>query len=92
MNDCKPTQTRRRDFVLAAPLIASAQALGRGATPPSDRVTVGIIGSGQRAVFETTQYPWFRNTVIVAVCDAQRSRREGAKAELEKHYARTEQS
>ena len=72
---------------VAAPTIAAAQALGRGVTAPSDRVTVGIIGSGQRAVFETRQYPSFDNTVIVAVCDAQESRRVTAKAELEKQYA-----
>jgi len=60
---------------------------GSGATAASDRVTVGIIGSGQRAVFEARQYPWFDNAVIVAVCDAQESRRLEAKAELEKHYA-----
>jgi hypothetical protein len=72
---------------LAAPSIASAQALGRGATAPSDRVTVGIIGSGQRAVFEARQYPSFDNAVIVAVADARESRRMEAKAELEKQYA-----
>jgi hypothetical protein len=49
-------------------------------------VTVGIIGSGQRAVFETRQYPSFDNTMIVAVSDAQASRRIGAKTELEKQY------
>ncbi len=71
---------------LGLPTIIPAFALGRK-TPPSDRVTVGIIGSGQRAVFEARQYPWFDNAVIVAVCDAQESRRLEAKAELEKHYA-----
>ncbi len=80
----------RRQFGAAAvaPLIVPAAALGLGgATPPSDRVTVGIIGSGQRAVFETRQYAWFRNAVIVAVNDAQESRRLHAKAELGKVYA-----
>ena len=82
----------RRDFLnqatgwLAAPLIVPASALGRGATAPSDRVTVGIIGSGQRALFETRQYPSFDNVVIVAVSDAQESRRQGAKRELEELY------
>jgi hypothetical protein len=71
----------------AAGLIVRASVLGRGATAPSDRVTVGIIGSGGRAVFETSQYPFFDNVEIVAVCDAQKSRREGAKAKLEKLYA-----
>lgn len=71
---------------LAAPQLVPASALGRGATAPSDRVTVGIIGSGGRAVFETRQYPWFDNVEIVAVCDAQESRRVSAKATLEALY------
>ena len=79
--------TTRRQFISLAPAIVSAQALGRGATAPSDRVTVGIIGSGGRAVFETRQYPSFDNVVITAVCDAQESRRRGAKDALEKQYA-----
>jgi hypothetical protein len=80
---------QRRRFLssLAAPLAVRASALGRGATAPSDRVTVGIIGAGQRAMFEARQYPWFDNAVIVAVCDAQDERMFQAKAELEKLYA-----
>jgi len=69
------------------PAIVPAAALGRNATAPSDRVTVGILGSGGRAIFETTQYPWFDNAVIVAVCDAQETRRMKAKDTLEKLYA-----
>ena len=78
-----PNSTRRQ-FVhasvgaLAAPSIVAASALDRGSTAPSDRVTVGIIGSGGRAVFETRQYPSFDNVEIVAVCDAQESRRSSA--------------
>jgi hypothetical protein len=87
MPTLESNSTRRRFLQQAAtPLIVPAFALGRGATAPSDRVTVGIIGSGQRALFETRQYPWFDNVIIVAVADAQESRRQGAKAELEKLY------
>jgi hypothetical protein len=87
-----PDSTRRQFFnasvgALAAPTIISARALGRGSTAASDRVTVGIIGSGGRAVFETRQYPSFDNVEIVALCDAQESRRISAKATLEKQYA-----
>ena len=86
------TENTRRGFlhsaaIVALPTFVRAQTLGRGGTAASDRITVGIIGSGQRAIFETRQYPWFDNAVIVAVCDAQQSRRLEAKAELEKHYA-----
>jgi hypothetical protein len=90
MTDFKPST--RRHFLgtaagaFAAPLIVPASALGRGATAPSERVTVGIIGSGGRGVFETQTYPWFDNAGIVAVCDARESRRAAAKEKLEKLY------
>ncbi len=83
------TSSSRRRFVagaLSAPFIVPARSLGLGATAPSERVTVGIIGSGGRGVFETQQYPWFDNAQIVAVCDAQESRRVSAKEKLEKLY------
>jgi hypothetical protein len=68
-------------------MIVRASALGLGgATPPSERVTVGIIGSGQRAVFEALQYPCFDNVVIVALSDAVDSHLQDAKAKLEKQY------
>jgi hypothetical protein len=92
-NMTNTTGTTRRQFLgssagaVAALSIIPASALGRGGTPPSDRVTVGIMGSGGRGVFETRQYPSFDNTVIVAVCDAQESRRMRAKETLEKEYA-----
>ncbi len=86
----------RRDFLtkvagtltglLAPPVIVPASALGRGAAPPSDRVTVAIIGSGQRAVFEALQYPSFDTAVIVAVADAVRSQAQNAKGAIEKQY------
>ncbi len=57
------------------------------AAAPSDRITVGIVGSGLRAMFETRQYAWFDNAVIVAVSDAQESRRRSAKEILENEYA-----
>jgi hypothetical protein len=77
----------RRELIAAAATIIPATALGRGATPPSDRVTVGIIGSGGRAQFETRQYGVFDNVEIVALADAQQTRREEAKALLEKMYS-----
>jgi hypothetical protein len=86
-------RTTRRRFLgtsigaAAGPSIVPAAALGRGAASPANRVTVGIIGSGGRALFEARQYPSFDNTEIVAVCDAQESRRMNLKAELEKSYA-----
>lgn len=87
MTDNRGLTRRRFSGTLAAPMIVSAATLGRGAVAPSARISVGIIGSGQRAMFEARQYPWFDNAVITAVCDAQESRRLEAKGELERLYA-----
>jgi hypothetical protein len=87
MSNEQKISTRRQFVTSIAPMVVSAATLARGATAPADRVTVGIIGSGQRALFETRQYGWFDNAVIVAVCDAQESRRLEAKSELEKVYS-----
>jgi len=57
----------RRDFLpkgagalagaVAAPVIVPASALGRVATAPSDRVTVGIIGSGSGRYLKPSNIP-----------------------------------
>jgi hypothetical protein len=78
----KDTTMTRRGLLASAVSFAALRA-----TAPSDRVTVGIIGTGGRGVFETGQYPWFDNVEIVALCDAQESRRVAAKAKLESRYA-----
>ena len=42
---------------VAAPVIVPASALGRVATAPSDRVTVGIIGSGSGRYLKPSNIP-----------------------------------
>jgi hypothetical protein len=96
MNDVG-RETRRRFLtstlgaaggVLSLPQIIGAAALGRGgATAPSDRVTVGIIGSGGRGIYEGRTYIPFDNCEIVAVCDVQEARRTQAKQLFEQMYA-----
>ena len=76
----------RRTFLSAAPLIVPAAALGRGATPPSDRVTLGIIGTGGRAVYEGRFYAQSDTCQIVALCDVQKKRRETAQMAFEEIY------
>jgi hypothetical protein len=78
----------RRTFLGAAPLIVPASALGRGATAPSDRIALGIIGTGGRAVYEGKYYAGSDSCQIVALCDVQKTRREAAKAVFEGIYAK----
>jgi predicted dehydrogenase len=69
-----------------APAIVPASALGLGGKPPSDRVTLGIIGSGTRGVFEGQVYAKADTCQIVALCDAREDRRLSAQATFEKIY------
>jgi hypothetical protein len=77
--------TTRRSF-LSAPLIVPASALGRGATPPGDRINIGIIGSGNRALFEGRHFVPIDSCQVVALCDVQETRRNEAQAKFEKLY------
>ncbi|MCX6624428.1 MAG: Gfo/Idh/MocA family oxidoreductase [Acidobacteria bacterium] len=82
----EPTRRRFLTSALGGPL-AAPQILRASATPPSDRVTVALIGSGGRGVGESKSYFQFDNCEIVAVCDVQETRRTQAKQLFEKLYA-----
>ena len=86
--------TRRR-FVkgaaaaIAAPYVIPASALGLdGAVAPSNRITLGFIGTGDHGVNWNMRY-FFKqpDAQIVAVCDVDSARREDAKKKVEEHYA-----
>ncbi len=72
---------------LAAPAIVPSSVLGRGITPPSDRVALGLIGSGGRGVYEGRLYTESDTCEFVAVCDPREDRRTRAKEIFEKLYA-----
>ncbi|MBL8227573.1 MAG: Gfo/Idh/MocA family oxidoreductase [Bryobacterales bacterium] len=69
--------TRRQ--VLQAATVVPAAALGRGgATPPSDRINLGIIGvngMGRSNLANCAKYP---DVVVTAICDVSQERREAA--------------
>ena len=70
----------------AAPLILPRDLLGADA--PSKKVTVGVIGTGRQT--QHINLPGFLtldNCRVVAVCDVDAWRLEGAKAQVEAHYA-----
>jgi len=89
------TLTRRR-FVqglatasLAAPTIIPATVLGRdGATPPSERITVGFIGCGKIAnEYHLPKLLEFKDIQALAVCEVDGTRREHARARVEQAYS-----
>ena len=86
-------RTTRRAFlrtsgaILTAPLIASSGALGQGErSAASERITLGCIGVGGRGRNNMGGFLKQKDVQIVAVCDVYASRRDGAKATVDKHY------
>ncbi len=82
----KPTPSRRQFLAataaIAAPMIIPASALGKdGAVAPSERLTIGCIGTGNRGTNNMMAFHKKAETQIVAVCDVDKARREKA-AEL----------
>jgi predicted dehydrogenase len=82
---------------LAAPQVIAAHVLGAGgATPPSERITMGFIGLGKQGSGHLAGGAWTYlpggylgrpDVQVLAVCDIQRGRMEGAKSSVEQRYA-----
>jgi predicted dehydrogenase len=79
-------QLNRRTFLrtlgaaTATPLIVPASVLGgNGAIPPSERVTLGMIGTGNQGLAHTRVLVCLPQAQIVAVCDPDREKRRKAK-------------
>ncbi len=85
--------TRRRfvgraSALAAAPLIIPATALGLdGAASPSERVTLGIIGTGGRGTGNMRSLLPVAGAQVVAVCDVKRNKREGTAKIVGEHDA-----
>ncbi|MFO7976176.1 MAG: Gfo/Idh/MocA family oxidoreductase [Candidatus Hydrogenedentota bacterium] len=73
--------------IAAAPLIVPERVFG--AEAPSNRITVGIIGTGRQS--HNVNIPQFLNSPyaqVVAICDVDTWRLETVKAQIEAHYAK----
>jgi predicted dehydrogenase len=72
----------------AFPAIVPASARGAdGATAPSERVSVGMIGVGNQGMFHTQALAARSDAQIVALCDPQRDQREAGRKHVEEVYA-----
>ena len=70
-----------------APLVVPASALGRqGSVPPSDRITVGAIGIGNRARLDLSQLLPQNDARVVAVCDVNSNARDAGLTLVNKQY------
>lgn len=84
----------RRDFIkragagLAFPAVVPASVLGRqGKKPPSERITVGVIGMGYQARGHLGLLIRHPDVKVLAVCEVDRTRREHAKHMVEEWYS-----
>lgn len=78
-----PTPSRRQFLAtaaaVAAPMIIPASALGKdGAVAPSERITIGCIGVGNRGKSNMRAFHDEARTQIVAACDVDKAYREEA--------------
>jgi predicted dehydrogenase len=92
-----PARTTRRHVLggLAAgaaaaaafPTIVPSRALGLdGAVPPSERITLGVIGIGPRCTYVLTSMLGLADVRCLAIADVQASRRDAGKTLVDKHY------
>jgi len=74
---------------IAAPMVVPASVLGRGgAAAPSNKITLGMIGHGKMMKNHMNRMLSDDSVQIVAVCDVDRTKRENAKAWVEKAYGK----
>lgn len=71
----------------AAPNIVTPAVLGRaGETAPSERITLGVIGTGSKGIDGMRQFLQHTDAQVLAVCDVDRRAREQAKRLLDEFY------
>ena len=83
---------KRRQFlqtsaVLSLPLFVPSAVLGRdGETAPSEKIQMGLIGSGGRGTDDMNGFISFKQVQMIAVCDPVRKHRENAKSIVDRKY------
>ena len=72
------------------PTIIPSSVLGRnGVTPPSDKVTLGVIGMGRRCTYDLKAMLNLEDVRCVAIADVQKSRRNDGKKLVDEKYGDT---
>ena len=96
----QPTHLSRRRFLraaataaaaIAAPRVVPAGVLGKGGVvAPSDRITLGAIGIGNRGGYVLGCMLWEPDVRCVAVCDVRGRNRDRAKQRVDAKYGNTD--
>src|SRR5688572_32762559 len=91
MKQPTPRPTSRRRFlkhaaaVAAGPMIVRSSVLGQnGTTPPSERITLGLIGPGKQGSAHLGALLLRSDVQILGICDVQEERRRAARELIEK--------
>jgi predicted dehydrogenase len=87
-------QVNRRQFLkltstatLSAPLLLSSNWTASGQGSPSNRITMGFIGTGKQGGDLLRNFLRQANTQVVAVCDVDTTRRENSRQIVERFYS-----
>lgn len=73
-----------------APLILPGRVWSADAVAPSEKVVMGFIGVGKQSRGLMNRFLSDPNVQVVAVCDVDTTRREDAKAKVDKHYSNSD--
>jgi hypothetical protein len=77
--------------LLAMPMIVPASVLGRGGTvAPSERITLGAIGIGNRGSYVLGCFLEEQDVQFVGICDVRESRRQAVKQRADEKYGNNE--
>lgn len=77
----------RTGMAVAAPMIIPANVLGlNGAVPPSERITMGVIGWGMMGPGNTEQFLAQKDCKVVAACDLDKNHLDQAVNKVNGHY------
>jgi len=72
---------------IALPYIIPGTALGKdGATAPSDRIVMGVIGSGSQGTSDMHDFMSKKEVQMIAACDVDKVRRDQTKATIDAKY------
>ena len=75
----------------AFPAIVPASALGAGGTTaPSERITMGIIGTGGQGTGNMNGFLRWKEVRVAAVCDVDKAHRDEAKTIVDKRYGNSD--
>jgi predicted dehydrogenase len=94
-NESNPSRLTRRSLVrrtlaggaaVALPWIVPSRAWGADGIPPSERITLGVIGYGPRCTQVLASMLAEPDVQCVAVADVQASRRQKCKETVDNHY------